>query len=116
MTYVILALAIIFLTTGQLMQKLGAEKIAHQLKPMQFLRQVITIKEFILAVLFMSLGTACWLLVLLHMEVSKAYPFLSIGYVLIMFVSRFMLKEEISVGRWIGVLLIAVGTSLVAVS
>jgi len=116
MTYILLALAIILLTTGQLLQKLGAVKIGHHLKPIDFLRQVLMVPEFIGAVACLSLGTICWLFVLLHMEVSKAYPFLSLGYIIVLIYSSIILKEQVSASRWFGVILIACGTAIVAVS
>jgi len=101
---------------GQLLQKLGAARLKPNLSPVAFIRHVFTIKEFILAILCLGTGTFLWLLVLLHMEVSKAYPFLSLGYVIIVAISKFYLKEKVNALRWTGVVLIVFGTMLVGMS
>jgi len=103
-------------TLGQLLQKLGAAKLKHGLAPIPFIIHVFSNKEFLLAIICLATGTILWLIVLVHMEVSKAYPFLSLGYVLIVAISKFYLKEEVDLFRWIGVLLITLGTVLVGVS
>ena len=116
MTYVILVLAVTMTTLGQLLQKLGAAKLKHGLAPIPFIIHVFSNKEFLLAIACLATGTLLWLIVLVHMEVSKAYPFLSLGYVLIVAISKFYLREDVDLFRWLGVLLIMLGTVLVGVS
>lgn len=116
MTYLILLLAVTMTTLGQLLQKLGSAKLKHGLAPIPFILHVFSNKEFLLAVACLATGTVLWLIVLVHMEVSKAYPFLSLGYVLIVAISKFYLKEDVNFFRWVGVLLITIGTVMVGVS
>ena len=55
------------------------------------------------------LSIGLWLLVLSRVEVSYAYPFLSIGYILTAFIAYFYLGENINVYRAFGILCICIG-------
>ena len=66
--------------------------------------------------LCLGLGALMWLFVLYYMDVSKAFPFLSLNFVIIMLISRFFLKEVISAQRWLGVGFITLGIVLVSLS
>jgi len=55
-----------------------------------------------------------WLSVLYRIDVSKALPFVSLGHVFVLIVSRVFFGEHISVLRWLGAGLIAVGIVLIA--
>jgi undecaprenyl phosphate-alpha-L-ara4N flippase subunit ArnE len=65
-----------------------------------------------------SLGSAMlsWLLVLHGMDVSRAYSLLSVNYVLMMFISRMVFKEQIPVTRWWGVICLLGGVWLMLLS
>jgi len=65
-------------------------------------------------------GLACyvisvvvWLLVLSRVEVSYAYPFLSIGYIVTAFAGRLFFHEAIGVTRWTGIAVICIGVWLI---
>jgi len=55
-----------------------------------------------------------WIKVLSKVELSYAYPMVSLGYVLIMIFSYFFFKENITPIRIVGVVLIMIGVVLVA--
>jgi multidrug transporter EmrE-like cation transporter len=66
-------------------------------------------------------GLACyvvsvglWMVVLSRVEVSFAYPFLSIGYVVTALVAYFYFGENVSVMRMFGIGLICVGVAVIA--
>lgn len=61
-------------------------------------------------------GIFFWLLALNRVDLSYAYPFASLSYVLIFLSSWLMLKEEISVMRVMGMLVICLGVFLVAMT
>ena len=54
-----------------------------------------------------------WLLVLSRVEVSYAYPLLSIGYIVTAFAGRLFFHEAIGVTRWAGIIVICVGVWLI---
>lgn len=57
-----------------------------------------------------------WLYALSKVNLSFAYPFLALGYVLVMLTSWYFLGESIPTLRWIGVLVICFGIFLVSKS
>lgn len=65
-----------------------------------------------LAVLVFSMGLH--LMALSRVELSFAYPFLSVSYVLVLFAGYFWFGEMINASRMLGVALICVGTFFVA--
>ena len=65
-------------------------------------------------------GLACyifsvvvWLLVLSRVEVSYAYPLLSIGYIVTAFAGWFLFDESIGITRWSGIIVICLGVWLI---
>jgi undecaprenyl phosphate-alpha-L-ara4N flippase subunit ArnE len=62
-----------------------------------------------LALASLGFGLLLWLLVLQHLEVSIAYPMLSLNFVLITLAARFLFKEHIDRRHWLGVGLIMLG-------
>lgn len=61
-----------------------------------------------------GLGALVWLGVLARVDVSLAYPFVSLGFILTMILAILMLGEPLSMLRVAGTCLIAVGAVLVA--
>lgn len=55
-----------------------------------------------------------WIKVLSKVELSYAYPMVSIGYIITMIFSYFIFKENISFIRFLGVIFIIIGVILVA--
>lgn len=114
--YLLIALALLFTTTGQLLQKLATSRVAQQNNHSGFLSQIVRFKETWWAITCLGMGVLVWLVVLYHMEVSKATPFLSLGFILVTIVSRYHLKETVPVRRWLGVALVTTGLWLVSLS
>jgi len=116
MAYLLIVVSLVFTSGGQLLQKLAANKASALPAQKHFLQRLFAQPETWWAILCLGIGTLLWLSVLYYMEVSKAFPFLSLGYVIIMLISRFVLKEEISGQRWLGVGFITFGIVLVSLS
>jgi drug/metabolite transporter (DMT)-like permease len=112
--YVYLLLSIVLLTVGQIAQKLAATKTLSAGINRDALRQLVSCREFCWAVLSLGFGMVLWLIALSTMEVSKAYPMLSLSYVLTVLSARLVLGEHVSGVRWAGVLLISVGAAVVS--
>jgi multidrug transporter EmrE-like cation transporter len=60
------------------------------------------------------LSVGLWLVVLSRVDVSFAYPFLSIGYIVTAFVGYFYFGENVSSMRVSGIGLICVGVAMIA--
>lgn len=54
-----------------------------------------------------------WLYVLKHVEVSYAYPFISMGFVIVLLISYFLFNENVNAVRIAGVALIVAGIIMV---
>ncbi|WP_223596225.1 4-amino-4-deoxy-L-arabinose-phosphoundecaprenol flippase subunit ArnE [Pseudomonas sp. A-R-19] len=65
-----------------------------------------------LALASLGLGLLVWLLVLQRLEVGIAYPMLSLNFVLITLVARFVFHETIDRRHWLGVALVIGGVAL----
>lgn len=70
---------------------------------------------------YVFLGFCCfcissvfWLVVLSRIDLSFAYPMVSIAYVVVAIFSYFIFKENISLLRWIGIITICAGVFLIS--
>lgn len=61
-----------------------------------------------------GVGAISWISVLGRMNLSYAYPFLALNFVLIAVLSRVLLNEPIPMIRWVGMGIICVGIVLVS--
>jgi drug/metabolite transporter (DMT)-like permease len=114
MNNALLLLAVLLLAGSQILQKVGAaRRLTGTRTPREWLRALLS-PELIGAIVAIAAGTLLWLTVLYRMDVSRAFPFLSLGTVAVVAASRIWLGEQVSIRRWSGVLLIAVGIALVA--
>jgi len=112
--YLLIALVVALTSVGQVLQKLGADR---GLKDASSFRQSVAALfqwEIILAVICLASAVAVWLVVLYMMDVSKAFPFISLGFVVVLLSARFYLQEFIPWNRWLGVVFIVAGISLLA--
>ncbi len=53
---------------------------------------------------------------LARLDLSVAYPTVSLGYVLVIVMSRVLFRERVSAARWVGVIIICTGVALVGVA
>lgn len=67
-------------------------------------------------VLLHILALVTWLYVLKHVDVSYAYPFISMGFVIVLFLSYFLFNEAINLYRIAGVASIILGIVLIGKS
>ncbi len=61
-----------------------------------------------------GLSAVCWLWVLSRAQLSFAYPILSLSFPVVVALSMLLFDESISPMRWMGVIVIVVGVSLLA--
>jgi multidrug transporter EmrE-like cation transporter len=68
----------------------------------------------LLGLMLYGVGALAWIAVLSRLDLSLAYPFLALNFVLVALVSRIFLGESIPSLRWLGIMVICVGILLVA--
>ena len=59
------------------------------------------------------LSVAVWLLVLSRVDVSFAYPLLSIGYIVTTVAAWYLFNEPVYISRWAGIIVICFGVWLI---
>ena len=103
---------------GQLFMKAGMSnyqmgEINLQNSIPQFLKMMFRPLVFIGFVFFL-ISSFFWLLALSKVPLSFAYPMVSISYVLILFFSWLIFKEQIGSIRWLGAAVIIFGVYLIS--
>ncbi|ANI17021.1 MULTISPECIES: hypothetical protein [Pseudomonas] len=75
----------------------------------------VALNPLVLLGLFLYFGSAAvWLLVLSKVQVSFAYPFVALGFVLTALLGRFFFNDTFSAAKVIGTLLIVSGVVVLA--
>lgn len=64
--------------------------------------------------LFYGVSAALWLIVLTRADLSYAYPLLSMGYVIVVLLSRVFFQEAVTPMRFAGTLVICLGVFLIS--
>ncbi len=116
MEYVLIAVVILLTSSGQVLQKLGADRGLKQATTKTQMLRALLQWEIVLAVICLGTALVLWLLVLYQMQVSRAFPFISGGFIVVLLAARFILHETVSWWRWFGVVFIIAGISLIAQS
>jgi multidrug transporter EmrE-like cation transporter len=75
---------------------------------------IVTSPLVLLGLVLYGVGALSWIAVLRRMDLSYAYPFLALNFVLIALVSQFFLGESIPGTRWIGIGAIVAGILIIA--
>lgn len=110
----LILLSISIAVGGQLLLKIGINRMGisdfSSLSAVGGFFYGIIKNPIVLAGLFLYvMSAAIWLIVLSTVDLSFAYPFIGLTYVLILVVSKFILKEDVNPLRWIGALIITAG-------
>lgn len=116
-TLVIAIISIALSVAAQFSLKTGmsGHAIAAALRPPLGWRSFFTVltDKFVLGgFLLYGLGAIVWLGVLAKWDVSKAYPLVGLGFVFTVLIG-FLVGEEVTPGRIVGVMLICAGVVLV---
>jgi drug/metabolite transporter (DMT)-like permease len=67
-----------------------------------------------IGILCFGVSSVFWLVVLSRIDLSMAYPLVSIAYIVTAIFSYFIFKENITLIRWTGILTICLGVFLVS--
>jgi len=115
----LILLSIAIAVGGQVLLKLGLNKIGsinvNSLSGLGHLFLGIIKSPMVLTGLFCYvISAAIWLVVLSAVQLSFAYPFIGLTYVLILFISKFVLKEDVNPIRWVGAAIITIGVVVIS--
>ena len=110
----LILLSISIAVGGQLLLKVGINRIGivnfGSLSALKlFFSGVIKSPMIITGLFLYVVSAAIWLIVLSVVDLSFAYPFLGFTYVMVLVLSKFILKEDVNPIRWIGTGIITIG-------
>jgi undecaprenyl phosphate-alpha-L-ara4FN deformylase len=110
--YLALAVSIVLTVVSQALQKKAADD-CRRAAADSTLQFYLHSTAFWLALVTLGGSMLSWLVVLSALEVSRAYSLLSINYVAMLLVSRFIFHEDIPAHRWFGVATLLGGILLI---
>jgi multidrug transporter EmrE-like cation transporter len=109
--YVLLIIAILFGVVGQLMLKKGMAR--HPNFRVQDLMLLISDVPVVAGFLSYGVSSLLYFKVLANLDLSLAYPTVSLGYVFVVFLSNKLFKEKVTLSRWTAVFIICIGVTMV---
>lgn len=112
LVYVFVVLNVILLVTGQVLFKLGLDRIG-----ILTLHNALSVffSPFIwIGLILYVVATLLWFAVLSRAQLSVVYPLQSLSYILGLISSIVILHETVSPLRWIGTVVILLGVVLVS--
>lgn len=114
----LISLSVLLNVAAQLGLKLGVTKIRlldcnwTNFLPMGL--QLISNPVFLIAIFFYMCSLIIWLFVLARVDVSMAYPLVSLGYVINALAAYYLLDENLTFLRLGGIFVILIGVFMVA--
>jgi len=112
--YALLLASILLGVAGQIMLKLGMLKYP-KFQPSQLLL-LLRNPGVMCGFICYGLSTLIYFKVLGNIELSIAYPTVSLGYVLVILLSGTIFKENVTLNRWVAVMIITVGVILIGLA
>ena len=106
------AVGVVFLSAG--LKEIGEMKSVTASEIGRIVRRGITNSKILLGVALETIFFVFLLVLLKRNDVSLIWPLTSLGFVLTALSARFILHEQVTATRWIGVVLIVIGASLVS--
>jgi drug/metabolite transporter (DMT)-like permease len=115
MSYAYVAATVLLTVYGQLVVKWQVTEAARHGEPTDraaFLLALIA-NPWVVSALAAAFGAAlCWMLAMVKLDLSHAYPFVSLSFVLVLFLSAALFGEPLSLAKMAGVALIVAGVAL----
>ena len=109
MRFVLIFIPIILAAIGQLILKIGMNKLGEVNLIKTFLNPTV-----ILGLFFYGASLILWLMVLSKEKLSFVYPLVAFSYVVTVFMSKIILKEPVPNLRWVGLGVIIIGILIIA--
>jgi drug/metabolite transporter (DMT)-like permease len=118
-SFLLILLSVSFGVAGQTALKLGVSQpgVAETANSvLSIIGLIFKSPLVLLGLFFYAAGALAWIAVLARLDLSVAYPFLALNFVLVTLSGRFLLGETVPTLRWVGILVIIAGILLVAKS
>lgn len=113
---ILLILTSIFCSsTAQILLKVGINQIGNKITNIsEFLIKAAFTPHVIAGISLYISALLFWVLALRRVDVSYAYPFTSLGFVLVLLLSSIWLQESLNLDRIIGIIFILIGIIYIA--
>ncbi len=116
MHYIYILLTIIFTVYGQLVVKwqvnLAGDFPASYWDKSLFLGKLLINPWVVSAMVATLIAAMSWMAAMTQLQLSQAYPFMGLSFVLILLLSGFFFQEPVTLTKIIGVSLIVVGIAI----
>jgi multidrug transporter EmrE-like cation transporter len=113
----LILLGVLLNATAQLCLKQGMRQVGHFAFTLENLAPIgfkVGFNPFVFAGLVCYVvSVAVWLLALSRVDVSYAYPLLSVGYIVTAFAGQYFFGEALGPTRWAGIIVICLGVYLI---
>ena len=115
---IVLLIGLVFEATGVVFLSKGLKQLDDP-QPMgvaqilKIVRRGITNTNILAGVFFEAIFFVALLILLARSDVSFVWPLTALGFVITTLAAKFILHEEVTSLRWIGVLLIMIGAALI---
>lgn len=117
-TLTLICLSVLTSVAGQTTIKLGVSRPdAPGLSagdPLALVNTIVQSPLVMLGLILYGVGALAWIVVLSRMDLSFAYPFVALNFILITVISKYALSETVPTLRWVGIAFIFVGIILIA--
>lgn len=119
-TFFLLGATVVLDIVGQVFFKLGVGHDDGNAAPepsaggvARFLRGLVASPWILAGVAVYAIEFVVWFAALTRVPLNEAFPFNALAYCGVVLASRWLLHEQVSLRRWIGTLVIALGVTLV---
>jgi multidrug transporter EmrE-like cation transporter len=105
-------------TVGQILLKIGMQRAGPVGRgsldhPLALVMRVFANPWILIAIPWYGAGFLIWLVVLSKLNLSYAYSFLALAYVLVPLFSWLLFRENIPILQWVGILVVCLGLMLI---
>ncbi len=112
--YFYLFISIIMGVTAQILMKYGMKSVGHINNLFSIKIIYMFFNVFVLSgIIFYLISMFFWINALSKIDLSAAYPFVSIGIIITVLLAAIMLSETITIQRWIGIFIIIIGVYII---
>jgi uncharacterized membrane protein len=107
---ILVIIATILGSVGALFLKFGSKKLNLTL------RGIFKNPKFLFGIFLYGISALFFISALRLGKLTMVYPFVSIGYIWIILLSKYFVDEKINFYKWFGIFLIIIGVSLIGLS
>jgi drug/metabolite transporter (DMT)-like permease len=112
--YLVLAGVIFFSSVGDALLSCGMKQVGSISLAHPFAVVLAVFNPWVaVGILFLLVFFACYLSALSWADLTFVLPATSVGYVLMLLIAKFGLHEQVSLMRWLGIMLISAGVCFV---